>query len=207
MFVFYFVSLKNYKKRYKMDYRIRNYFPYELNYRMLFKDNMMGNIMLILASILYLACYIIALFNRMTDFYYAIFAVGTIATFIPIALIFTPLERTRQHMLFVTLSFAFSFLNVGLIAVESYRIFNSGINFALGLTSFIISIIIGLFIFVLILNPKLSSWGKMDQVTNDDGTISYARPKFFVLAFSEWMIIIANLLTLIPLFILIISFH
>lgn len=52
-----------------------------------------------------------------------------------------------------------------------------------------------------LLNPKLSNYAKLDQVIEKDGTVSYQRPKYFVMAFSEWLLTfldeVALLLTMI----------
>ena len=46
---------------------------------------------------------------------------------------------------------------------------------------------------VLAVNPKMSSWTKMETIGNEDGSIEVVRPKPFVLAFSEWLAIFADL--------------
>ena len=40
--------------------------------------------------------------------------------------------------------------------------------------------------FVLLFNPKLSSWPKLEAEMEEDGSISTKRPKIFVLAATEW---------------------
>jgi hypothetical protein len=56
----------------------------------------------------------------------------------------------------------------------------------------IILFILALFAAFLLLNPGLKKWDKMDKVAKADGTISYVRPKRFVLAYSEWALYFAN---------------
>ncbi len=45
---------------------------------------------------------------------------------------------------------------------------------------------------VLAVNPKMSSWTKMETIGNEDGSVEVVRPKPFVLAFSEWLAVLAD---------------
>lgn len=59
---------------------------------------------------------------------------------------------------------------------------------------------------ILILNPKIRDWSKLEKKKNDDGSVSYARPKRFVLPYSEWLlfflIMLSNVISLIGLYII-----
>ena len=48
---FVFVSANNYKKRFEVDYNMKNMFPYEFNYQGTFKDNFVGNLALLFTSV------------------------------------------------------------------------------------------------------------------------------------------------------------
>jgi hypothetical protein len=41
---------------------------------------------------------------------------------------------------------------------------------------------------VLPLNPKMKHWAELEKVSESDGTLSFRRPRFFILAFSEWLL-------------------
>ena len=45
---------------------------------------------------------------------------------------------------------------------------------------------------ILAVNPKMSSWTKMETIGNEDGSVEVVRPKPFVLAFSEWLAVFAD---------------
>ncbi len=59
---------------------------------------------------------------------------------------------------------------------------------------------------LLIVNPKLRTWYKLEAKTQKDGTVLHQRPHLFVLAWSEWMLlliaIIAFLLSMVGVFLL-----
>lgn len=63
------------------------------------------------------------------------------------------------------------------------------------LVSSILSELVVVFVLILILNPKLRNWAKLDQI---DG--KYVRPKRFPLAYSEWGMLIALFLIVIAYF-------
>ncbi|MFA6620083.1 MAG: hypothetical protein WCS90_03010 [Bacilli bacterium] len=37
-------------------------------------------------------------------------------------------------------------------------------------------------------HPKMKRWAELEQVSEKDGTVSYRRPHFFILAFQEWLL-------------------
>lgn len=45
---------------------------------------------------------------------------------------------------------------------------------------------------VILLNPKLAHWPKMVSTMDENGAMSTQRPKVFVLAFSEWLLILLH---------------
>ncbi len=49
-------------------------------------------------------------------------------------------------------------------------------------------------VFILI-NPRLKSWAQLEKVVDEDGGTSLKRPRPFVLAFSEWLIILLLVLS------------
>lgn len=46
-------------------------------------------------------------------------------------------------------------------------------------------------------NPKLKNWPSLESVSEIDGSVSYRRPRPFVLAVSEWVLILISLLGII----------
>ena len=61
-------------------------------------------------------------------------------------------------------------------------------NKALPLTFAVLSFLFALLSFLPLLNPKLNNYSKMENVTEKDGSSHLERPKFFVMAYSEWIL-------------------
>ena len=62
--------------------------------------------------------------------------------------------------------------------------------FVLSIMQFAISLTV---VFILV-NPRLKNWAQLEKVVGKDGGSSLKRPKPFVLAFSEWIIIFLSVL-------------
>ena len=63
---------------------------------------------------------------------------------------------------------------------------------------FVLSIImfaIALAVAIILVNPRLKTWAKLEKVVDEDGASSLKRPKPFVLAFSEWIVIFLGVLS------------
>lgn len=100
----------------------------------------------------------------------------------------------KVHTFLATLLMAMTFLSNALAAVYSGVTFKTLENFGNGRVFTIIlmvfSSIIALGVLALMLNPKLKDWAKL-EVKKDGDQVSYARPKVFSLAFTEWLTIFA----------------
>ena len=53
----------------------------------------------------------------------------------------------------------------------------------------IIQFVLALSVVFILINPRLKDWARLEKVVDEDGGTSLKRPKPFVLAFSEWIII------------------
>lgn len=76
----------------------------------------------------------------------------------------------------------------GFVAFDIYR--KHGTVETLFIISGAISGLVSLFTLFIIMNPKLKTWARLDQVDGE-----YVRPKRFTLAYSEWAILLALFLT------------
>ena len=76
----------------------------------------------------------------------------------------------------------------GFVAFDIYR--KHGTVEALFIISGAASCLVSLFTLFIIMNPKLKTWARLDQVDGE-----YVRPKRFTLAYSEWAILLALFLT------------
>lgn len=72
-----------------------------------------------------------------------------------------------------------------LLSISRKTIENTSI---LSLTFAVLSFVFAALALLPLLNPKLSNYAKMDRIIEKDGTVSYQRPKYFVMAFSEWLL-------------------
>lgn len=192
----------NYFQRFKDKYDIRNHFPYEMNYELRFKDNLIGNLILIASFLLgtvYLFTYSELRFDGMLI---SIIASGTLSAILIVFLFLTPLKHLRLHLLETIFLFASSFSFSSLVCIECYREFKDLEN-PLSIAGVILSALMALIIFILIMNPKLSKWANLESKVNEDGSTSYIRPKYFVLAYSEWIVILTYFINLISVFFLV----
>lgn len=188
-------SLLNYKAKTKEDYNFKNMFMYELNIDNNFKNNIFGNICLILS--LFCGAVSLCFVERLsTNGYLILSVVGGIIAFIATGVMANlPLLYLKGHILSSTFSFIFTFANsIGILLYNAFWLYEAPVAYdkssaiyIIHVICLILSIISSLAVFFLFMNPKLTSWGKLEEVRNTDGTKGYVRPKWFVLAFSEWM--------------------
>ena len=58
---------------------------------------------------------------------------------------------------------------------------------------------------MVVANPKLKNWDRLETVTNEKGEQVVRRPKWFVLAYSEWFVffvsILVDILTLVAIYV------
>ncbi len=213
IFAIFFIlfSVLNYKKRFNLTYNIRNTFPYELNYQGTFKDNLAGNICLILSLLSAAMFYAFFDLNK-TDGFYVFEMIAGFVSIIAIALVvFIPLNSLKAHLLSTVTLFTFTLLlTAGCVAANILRLSDLYKNFdqfnVFNLVAAIISGILCLTAIIICLNPKLKYWANLQAEPNEDGSKSFKRPKYFVLAFSEWLMIFIILLNIIPNFIGMFSF-
>ena len=76
----------------------------------------------------------------------------------------------------------------GFVAFDIYR--RHGTNEILFIISGSISALVVLFDLLIVFNPKLKTWARLDQENGE-----YVRPKRFVLAYSEWAILLSLFVT------------
>ena len=62
------------------------------------------------------------------------------------------------------------------------------------LVTSIMQFVVALSCVFILINPRLKNWAQLEKVVDEDGGSSLKRPKPFVLAFSEWIIIFLSLL-------------
>lgn len=190
-FGFLFFSRANYNRRFKTKYDMRNMFPYELNYESSFKDNFAGNICYVLMCMVNVGLYVSSM-DTLVQGTLAFNLIGSIITTISLLLVLlVPLKLLKTHLICSTaliIGVFLSFAAIGFTSLDFYNI--------LSYETFLVTCISG-FVFALvmvgiIMNPKLTTWANAEKV-EVDGQITYRRPKYIVLAFSEWLSICLTL--------------
>ena len=100
----------------------------------------------------------------------------------------------KYHFVFFGLSAVFPIIfsvTLGAMYLQ-YR----KVNAELGLLFAIVSFVFAIPYILIVMNPKFATWSKLDKVEND-GAITYVRPKRYVVAYSEWAIMIIDIVLII----------
>ena len=191
---FLFFSIMNYKERFKSNYDLRNHFPYELNFESPYKENFLGNTLLLLATASGIAFYVLFDNNKTNGYFMFIMIGGIVHLLAMFFLVFVPLKLLKSHLVLVTLDIILSFLIPFALAISaSFRFYHT--NDAIYMIFIIIPAVICLWVFIMMMNPKLTNWSRMDKKKNEDGSITYTRPRYFILALYEWMLMFTSLAT------------
>lgn len=187
-FICYFIfSNINYQRRFSDKYDIRNHFPYEYNFESKLKDNLFGNIALILSTVFSLGLFGLTLvYFKNNGYLLFVVIAGMLYSLIILFINFVPLKLLRFHMIISVLSFVIAFVTPCALGLTSFSNFQETKNPA-SMALMIISIVIALFFFGLTMNPRLTLKIQMIVTTDDKGNEKYVRPKYIILAFTEWM--------------------
>ena len=185
--IFYVVSASFYLRRHKTKYHFYKMFPYEFNYPNVFRQNVYGNVLLVLAAICVIAFYNL---SPLQSIYSTIaMALSIIITMLIIILLLFPLRYLKTHMVvscvFMTLSAAMPLFNF-FSAYSQLKIVENDIGRALCFISMSISAVLAISMLMLIINPKLTFKIYMDKAIDEEGKEVLERPLFIFLALSEW---------------------
>ena len=105
------------------------------------------------------------------------------------ALVNLPTTYLKPHIVLSTIVMALAFLCAALTTIYSVLVCNismrSGHSGGLQIAFAAIAGLLAIGMPVLILNPKLAKWAKLEEVIVDNQK-AYTRGKFFPLAYSEW---------------------
>ena len=177
-----------YKSRTQNKYSIRNMFPFELNYKVYFKDNLYIHIFVGLFVMASIGFYATFSFDYSNGYIIFIIISGIVSAIMILLLFYIPLANLRFHLIVDAIFFTLSFANVAATLITAWRANQLLISWA-SVTSIVLSILIALLDFALIMNPKLNLNFKPIEVVKENGEKEYLRPKGIVLAFSEWILI------------------
>ena len=129
---------------------------------------------------------------------YHIFALisGIACALLIVSVFMIPLTRLRLHIIMAVLFFTLSFANSASIFISAWKS-NQELFGPLKIVCLAIGGTIILAQFVLILNPRMTLNFKAEEKTNENGEKVMVRPKWVVLAFTEWLNIILFILNMI----------
>ncbi len=203
--VFYVVSAAFYFRRHKTKYHFYKMFPYEFNYPNVFRHNIYGNLLIILACLCVIAFYNI---NPLQSIYSIIgIVISIITTMLIIVLLLFPIRYLKTHMVVscVLMTFGaaaplFNFFS----AYSQLKIVESDIGRALCFVSMSISAVLAISMLVLIINPKLTFKIYMDKTVDEQGNEQLERPRLIFMALSEWWAIILFFLSPLAILLLVI---
>ena len=185
--VFYVVSSAFYLRRHKTKFHFYKMFPYEFNYPNVFRHNVYGNVLLVLACVSVIAFYNI---NPLQSIYSTIgIALSILTALLIVVLLLFPIRYLKAHMVvscvLMTLGAAMPLFNF-FAAYSQLKIVENDIGKALCFISMSISAVLAVSMLMLIINPKLTFKIYMDKTTDEEGNEVLERPKFIFLALSEW---------------------
>lgn len=93
----------------------------------------------------------------------------------------------KAHLLCFVVYSGLSVLEAAVAAISFANLTSIDNSLALGFC--VAMVVLGGLSFLLLINPRLSHWGELRSEMDENGDITTFRPKPFVLAFSEWLLI------------------
>lgn len=187
---YFFLSTYNYKKRFENKYDVKSFFPYELNYESKITDNLLGNIALILSMLVSMGLFGLGLAYFKTNGYLiATTIAGIVYSILVLGIHFVPLKLLKFHFVVMIILFVAAFFTPMALGLTSFSVYQNTKNVFL-VVIMVISFIIGLTMFVFVMNPKLSFNIKMKVAVDEQGNEKYIRPNFILVAFTEWLMVL-----------------
>lgn len=186
--LFVLTAIRSYKIKYKLKYDLRNTFPYELNYKSKFFDNPLPNILLTISLLVSIVIYIFFDYKNLIGVNVFILIAGVLLSILAFILYFLDLKYFKSHMVVMVFTAVFSFGLSAANAIGNFVKYQDTQN----IYYIVLCVICGVFALIsfgIIMNPKLSMNLQMDKVTDEKGQEKLVRPKYFVIAFSEWLLI------------------
>ncbi|MEG2269760.1 MAG: hypothetical protein RR909_00865 [Bacilli bacterium] len=185
----------------KEKYSFRRNFSYEITDNE-GKYSYMLRYTYVIAAIFPVAILFIVLFSGIMDelmFVYILVAtLFLIANGVSKAILFflkTTSIKTYLYVYCAQLISLFSAINIFLLGLTMTMMQFYSFDTALYLTILILTICLDIGIFIIIFNPKTYKWFILEKNEKEE----YVRPKFFVLAFDEWLMIFISIIFVIVL--------
>ncbi|OPZ34519.1 MAG: hypothetical protein BWY98_01047 [Tenericutes bacterium ADurb.BinA155] len=107
-------------------------------------------------------------------------------------LLLLPAKYARAHIFVVVFYFCISVLYgvLGGSLLYGQAVYNDALAKTLG----IILMVLGFIVLALLINPRFTNWARLHAENTSDGEKIVFRPRFFILAASEWLVLILNII-------------
>lgn len=117
----------------------------------------------------------------------------TITAFLIYLLFIIKFSSVKRHLLVSASMLVFTMINAVMFGLylQFSPIFTQNLLFP------IISYGLGFVALLLAVNPRLNKWSVSDKIEQQDGTVIMLRPKVYVLAMTEWVLILLNVLIMV----------
>lgn len=188
--VFFVFGVRTYEKRFNITYNVKNFFPYEIGYNVKFLDNIGINAALILSIFASFASFLYygVGYSLFENHKIVTILAGIILSFTVLFQFFADLKYIRFHITLFVLTALAAFMlpcGIGILGYVNYQRTEDIFSIILAGISFIFAI----FIFASMMNPRLNLKLNMKKAIDKNGKEVLVRPKFFIMAFTEWIYI------------------
>lgn len=180
-----FFSFKKYKKLKYENYSLKNHFPFELNVDDYFRNNISGNIFFLFSRAMILSLSILYIINNRSGNTFTIGVLLLLSILTSIFSYLTSLRNLKGHIIFQSISSISLFSCLFLMSYNTYGQYHIDKENIISLVLSIFLLFISLSYLVINIIPKNTYNIKFDEI-NNDGAISYKRPKFIFTCFVEW---------------------
>lgn len=199
--VIYIVSgIVSFKKNTGENYSFFKHFPHELS----FKDDSNRKLYLAILTVNACMCALILInafpfiynFKSFSGFLFVEFLFAAISSISFVVMNLIEAKFIKQHTIIATLYMVSTFAMLAITDAYCFLLYSMDKN-TFHVTIGILSSFLTLIEILTIINPKLKDWAKLESTKNDSGEIEYKRPRFFPLAYSEWITFVISTLGLI----------
>ena len=195
-FVFFLLPLQH-RKRYQKPYSFLREFPFEL---IEWRENRLpsARFVVLLGSIAFFGTggYFLSMVSISPSFLGMAIMVLVMATLSAVGfsfLFFVKAFHVKSHM-FSMLIFGFASILFDVMSIIAFLHFDDHFMSL----KVLFSCLLGLFALiklVLLINPKLKDWAKLDSSIDQTGAVIHSRPKIFLIATTEWTLIVLHFLS------------
>ncbi len=212
--VFFIVALISHVYEYQKDtntkYSFSNRFPYEFNDPFDPHRNITGNLSILVAVLLEIVFYlsVISTFSFSSGYLYFIVIAGIFVAICNLLLYFLPFRYLRAHIGVATgsfvlmIAFCISLVMDSAFTISDYATFMIDNNYTGEFYSCVISLVLSAIVEIILLIILLYVFMqknpfKLEEVTLEDGSKEYRRPRRFAFAILEWSSIYSSFIMMI----------